>query len=117
MAEFQFKSGVKTLDVKDPNGNLVKTYSINVGNKEATKKWMKELKAVELAVSDMSKDETMLDQLEIMEKSIIDSVLGAGSFELIYPVCESNVMLMLGFVKYLSEFLNKSLQEIYTGYV
>jgi phosphomevalonate kinase len=117
MAEFQFKSGVKTLDVKDPNGNLIKTFSINVGNKEATKKWMKELKAVEIAVSEMTKDETMLDQLEIMEKSIIDSVLGAGSFDLIYPICENNVMIMLSFVKYLSDFLNESLQEIYKGYV
>lgn len=117
MAEFQFKSGVKTLDVKNPAGELVKTFSINVGNKDKTKVWVKQLNDIQKEIENMSNDENALDQIENLEKKMISSILGADSWDILYPVCENNVFSMLGFVKYLSEFLNEALAGFYKDYV
>ena len=117
MAEFTFKSGVKTLDIKNASGEIVKTYSIDVGNKEQTKSWIKEINKAEAVSKEFSKDESVIDELEEVEKSIIAAILGIGAWDELWSICESNVFAMLSFVKYLSAFLNEELKKIYDEYV
>ena len=117
MAEFTFKSGVKTLDIKNESGEIVKTYTIDVGNKEQTKSWIKEINKVESVSKEFSKDENAIDELEDVERSIIGAILGASAWVELWEICGSNVFSMLSFVKYLSAFLNDELQKIYKEYV
>jgi monomeric isocitrate dehydrogenase len=53
MAEFILKSGVKTLDIKDEDKNIIKSFEINVGEVKQLKTWMKELKGVESIMADI----------------------------------------------------------------
>lgn len=117
MATFQFQSGIKTLEVTNPKGELVKVYSLNVGEKEQTKRWIRELKKTSELSKNIGEDETALDQIEQAEKQIIESVLGAGEWEVLFPVCNNNVIVMLSFVKYLSQFLQESINEKFKEYV
>ena len=117
MAEFQFKSGVKTLDIKNPSGEVVKTFTINVGEKEQTKKWMAELEKVQKISANLSGDSSVLDELEVIEKSVVESILGVYSWEFLWELCGKNVLSMLGFLKYLSEFLSECMNDFYKDYV
>lgn len=117
MAEFQFKSGVKTLDVKGANGEVKHTYSVNVGQKEQTKKWISEIGKIEEVYNKLTEDSSMIDGLETVEKNIIISVLGEKAWLELWPLCEQNVFSMLGFISYLSGFLKEAMEGFYKDYV
>lgn len=117
MAEFQFKSGVKTLDVKGANGEETLSFEVNVGQKEQTKKWIGEISKVETVYNDLSKNDSMVDGLEKMEQDIVTSVLGSEAWPKLWVLCEENVFAMLGFISYLSKFLKESMEGFYKDYV
>jgi len=117
MAEFTFKSGIKTLDIKNESGEVVKTFSIDVGNKEQTKRWIKEINKIQSVDQKFSEDEKAIDELEVIEKDVVGAILGGEAWEELWGICGSNVFSMLAFVQYLSKFLNEELQNIYKGYV
>ena len=117
MAQFQFQSGVKTLDVKDSNGEVVKSYSIDVGQKEKTKKWIKEINELQKVGDKFSEDENAIDELEVMERKVVNAILGETAFDELFTISGSNVFSMLSFVKYLSSFLNDAMQAFYKDYV
>ena len=114
MSEFQFKSNVKTLDIKGPSGEVVKTYKINVGQKDQVKSWMKQLGALQ-SVDSTGFDEAVIDQLYNMEKEVVTAIL--GDWDTLWALCEENVFSMLSFVKYLSNFLTEQMQSFYKDYV
>jgi hypothetical protein len=117
MSEFTLLSGVKTLDIKNANGDVIKQFSINVGQKEQTKKWMKEIQEVQKVSAKLAEDVESIDQLAEMEQKIVSSILGDEGWELLWKTCGENVLVMLGLVKYLSDFLTESMKEFYDSYV
>lgn len=117
MSGFQFKSGVKTLDVKSADGENTLKYEVNVGQKEQTKTWITKIMDIDKTYEKMSKDASMFDALEELEKEVVESVLGEKAWTELWAMCDSNVLAMLGFMKYLADFLQKSMKEFYSDYV
>jgi hypothetical protein len=114
VGEFQFKSGVKTLEVKNSDGAVIKTYSINVGQKDQVKAWIDQLGKIQ-EIDPNVKDSSVIDKLFDMEKEVVTLIL--GDWETLWNACEQNVFSMLSFVKYLSEFLTDAMQGFYKDYV
>jgi hypothetical protein len=117
MSEFTLLSGVKTLDIKGANGEIIKTFSINVGQKEQTKAWMKEIQEVQKVSAKLSEDVNSIDQLAEMEQKIVSSILGVEGWTLLWKTCGENVLVMLGLVQHLSKFLTDAMKEFYDSYV
>lgn len=117
-AEFTFKSGVKTLDVKNEKGEVLKTLSINVGDKEQIKNWLNGIQEVEVLSSKLTGGNVeVLDKLEEVEKSVVSTILGADVWTDLWSISGHNVWGMLGFITYLSKFLNESMEGFYKEYV
>ena len=118
MAEFVFKSGVKTLEVKDSEGKVLRTLSIDVGNKDKVKAWMRKLSEIQQVKTDVSGENVeVFDQLEELEKNVIISVLGEEEWKALWEIANHNVLGMLGFITYLSTFLRESIEGFYKEYV
>jgi len=113
MAEFTFKSGIKTLDIKNDAGEVVRTYSINVGNEDQLKTWIKELKTLDSQEKDFSEDEKAIDEIVGIYENIIKAILGAGEWAFLWELNNKNVPVMNHFIMYLSEFLNEELANAY----
>lgn len=116
MSTFQFKSGVKTLDIKNAMGEVAKTFTVNVGEKEQTKKWMKQINNVKAISETLTDDETVIDQLEELEINVVKSILGTDAWDFLWDLCEHNVLSMLGFIMHLSKFLKESMNDFYKDY-
>ena len=118
MAEFTFKSGIKTLDILDEiTKEVVVTYSIDVGNKEQTQRWIKKINGLDITNKKFSEDEKAIDELEESLKSVVDAILGEEAWTFLWEKYTHNIGSMTAFVKYLSSFLNEELTKIYKGYV
>lgn len=117
MAEvFKFKSGIKTIEIQNEDGSPAFTLTVNVGEKESVKVWMKELRSVADSVP-KSTDDFDTDQLFEIEQRAVKSILGDEQFSKVWEHCGHNVLAMLGFVKYLTGFLNGVIQDFYKDYV
>ena len=114
--EFTFKSGVKTIDIKNEDGSLAFTISVNVGEKEAFKKMFNDYKALtDMIPSDPNAVD--VDQLFDIEQKAVSGIIGEEQWNQVWEHCGHNVFAMLMFVKYLTGFMNDTVQDFYKGYV
>lgn len=115
MSTFKFKSGVKTLDITDDAGTVIKTYRINVGEKEAMKKWTAKLSEIQETAEKLENDSRIYDELEKMMRDIVQTIV--GDWDYLWDLAEHNVFSMLGFVRHLSVFINDEMKKFYEDYV
>lgn len=114
MADFRLDigSGVKTLEIYGSDGVLLATKTVNVGNKTELKKWINELSGLETIKSEGIE---ALDEMEAMEKKIIDATI--GDFELFWKASGENPMVLLKTLISLSKWLQGQLEDMYKGMI
>lgn len=110
MADFKLEigSGVKTVDITDTNGNVLATKSINVGNKTELKRWIEQFSG--LAEIKLSSPDG-LDEVEAMEKKIINATL--GDWELFWQASGENPIVLLRTLMALLCWLEEQLNAMY----
>jgi len=91
-------------------GEVVKTFTTNVSNKEQIKRLIKCFNNLQTVSQKCLEDEEGIGELEAIEKDIVIAILGASAWVELWAICANNVFTMLSFVKYLSAFLNEELQ-------
>ena len=114
MADFRLDigSGVKTLDIFGSDGVLLATKTINVGNKTELKKWINELSNLDKIKSEGIE---ALDDMEAMERKIIDATI--GDFDLFYKASGENPLVLLKTLVSLSKWLTEQLEAMYKGMI
>lgn len=119
MADFNFEieSTIKELEIKNGKGEVVKSYSIDIGEREQTKSWIREINELQKVGQKFSEDENAIDEMVNMEKKVVDAILGKDSFDELFKLFNSNVFIMLRFVKNLSTQLNEWMSSFYKEYV
>lgn len=115
--DFKFKSSVKTLKVHNPEGKEATEFIINVGNKDNMKKWITEIKKIEPIIGKISKDLNVLDELEVIIKSIVNVILGDDAYDKLLVISGNSILGMVDFTKSLSEFISEQLKSFYQDYV
>jgi len=110
MADFKLEigSGVKTVDITDTNGNVLATKSINVGNKTELKRWIEQLSGL-AEINPSSPD--VLDEVEAMEKKIINATL--GDWDLFWQASGENPIVLLRTLMALLRWLEEQLNAMY----
>lgn len=120
MASFQFKDTRKTLDIQGPSGEVIKTYTLDIGNYDTLKNMGREVKRIELAGKNIkaeSADEESFEELISVLKEVIPVILGEGSYEEIWEACGGNIISCLAFANYLAEFVSEQIEEVKKAYV
>jgi len=113
MADFKLEigSGVKTVDITDTNGNVLATKSINVGNKTELKRWIEQLSGL-AEINPSSPDGLdVLDEIEAMEKKIINATL--GDWDLFWRASGKNPIVLLRTLMALLRWLEEQLNAMY----
>ena len=112
MADFRLDigSGVKTIDIFNNAGELLMTKTINVGNKDELKKYITEFSKLE---SIEGEGTDVIDQLEQIEKKIIETTL--GDWEVFWEASGENPIVLMHTLKALSGFLQEQLEGMYKG--
>ena len=120
MASFQFKETRKTLDIQGPDGTVIKTYTLDIGNYETLKNMGREIKRIETAgekINADSADEESFEELISIMREVIPVILGEGSFDVIWEACRENIISCLAFTNYLAEFVTEQIEEVKKAYV
>lgn len=119
MADFNFQveSTVKELEIKNSSGEVVLSFKIDIGEREQTKAWIKEINELQKVGQKFSEDEKAIDEMFEMETKVLNAILGEGSAEKLFEQFNNNVFVALKFVKNLSKQLNAWLDDFYKDYV
>ena len=121
MAEFQFKSGVKTLDIKDPDGNVVDTlkYSVIASN-EQIKGWLGLYKSAQSLTIPEESEEMTIEDIELATDSIrqlISSIVGAEKWDALWELSGKSLGEIVPLAEYLMTEIKDEQQKKYKGYV
>ena len=114
MADFRLDigSGVKSIEIYGADGELLCTKQINIGNKTELKRWVTELSGLQKIVA---QDESALDELEEMEKKIVNATI--GDWDLFWKASGENPIVLMKTLATLSGWINGQLEEMYRGMV
>jgi len=110
MGEFTFKKS-KTIDVKSEAGEIVKTYTMDVGNYEKLKMWMSKAKEIDALAKRNAEGEPVIDDILALEKEVINMMTG-GDFEFLWELSEHNVFALLAFVNYMAGFVQDEMKTL-----
>lgn len=119
MSSYQFKDTKKTLDVQAQNGEVIKTFTVDVGNYNNLKRWSKELEKVQSAAELLKGGDNGSEYIDDLKQVIMDvlgAVLGDDAYEVIWKASGENVLSCLSFIYYLSGFLEEQIAEIKKSY-
>ena len=110
--QFQFKSTKKSFEVRSVAGEVIKTYYVDIGNRDTLKNVLNrfaqlqtDLKEIESGV--MSPE--AIDTIVLSMQNIIDTLL--RDWETLWRECEENVFAMLELVKALVDLCVEAMNE------
>jgi hypothetical protein len=112
VASFQFKSTKKSYEIKDENGNLLKTYIVDVGNADTLKAIIAKYNALLTKEKQIRESETSSDSVDAlieMQKEIVNSLLD-NDFEYLWEECGHNVFSMLALLNDLIGLINEAMR-------
>lgn len=104
--EFQFKNTKKYLEIKDSTGEVIKKYTIDVGNDILMKRIVpivKELQSMNKADID---DPEVIEKIIDLEKKIIDGSL--NDWDRLWDACDHNIFSMMELVKAVSSLIGEN---------
>ncbi|HRV29263.1 MAG TPA: hypothetical protein P5522_10830 [Spirochaetia bacterium] len=99
MAGFKFQSTKLNFPIVDENDNVIKGYSVDVGNESFLRGVMKKGREV---VAEIDSAENDIDRSKNQIKDFVDTVLGVGEFEFLYERFGQNLFAMVELVHALS---------------
>ena len=113
--DFILQDKKKSFEIKKESGEVVKSYSIDVGNYETLKTWSEQITVVEKLAKEISNDPKGLEQLLEMDEKIISMVL--GDWAEIWELFGHNIFSVLKLVKALSDLVAGEIADIQKEYV
>lgn len=110
--DFQIKDTRKSLNIKNIEGEVIKTFTIDVANYDEMKVWQEGLLAFKSPDID-----TDIDKALVQFEKIIPSILGEGSWEFLWEVFNHNLIVASAFANDLLTFVNTAMEEARALYV
>ncbi|MDC7224196.1 MAG: hypothetical protein PQJ60_10680 [Spirochaetales bacterium] len=117
MGSFKFQSTVKTIDIENSEGEVVHTFSLDVGNYDTIKGWRDKLQTLEEFKDEAGLKNAGEDKLKAALSEVVDVILGEGSFEIIWETAGGNVFACVAFTNYLASFVSEQAKAIQEAYV
>lgn len=111
--QFQFQSNIKSFEVKSKDGNVLKTYYIDIGKIDVLKKVLKTFDELKNEIDEIDKSgftDDLVDNMIKYEKDIVNILL-ENDWDILWEEAEHNVFMMHKLIEALIELVNKAINE------
>lgn len=114
--DFQIKSTVQNLNIKNEAGETIKTFSLDIGNYDQMKAWSTTLIDLNKLTEEKAGQMDMDGVKETFEQ-VIPAILGPGSFEVLWEAFGQNLIVCAAFGNKLLEFITSAMEKARKDYV
>jgi hypothetical protein len=116
---FTIQETKKTFDVRNDKGDVLKEFTIDVGNYETLEKWTLQIDGIS-EIQERLKDgiyEGVWKDLKEFEEKVVVMMLGQDSWDWLWKVTNGNVLVIVNFLNDFKGFLNEQLNAQLKGYI
>lgn len=114
MSEFRLQKP-KVIEVKDADGNLLREFTLDVGNYDMMKRWQSKIGEIEEMQKRVQEGDQAVDDLVALEKELVG--MTTGGWEFLWEQTGQNVFSMMAFISHVSSFIKEEVDKRTKAYL